>query len=327
VPLANAKVLVTGAGGFIGSHLVERLTGLGASVRALVRYSSTGAAGWLDVSPVRRDVEIVLGNVEDRDGLRRAVAGVDTVFHLAALIGIPYSYDAPASYVQTNVVGTLNVLQAARDAGVRLVVHTSTSEVYGSAAFVPMTEEHPLRGQSPYAATKIGADKLVEAFHRSFGVPVVTVRPFNTYGPRQSERAVIPAIISQVLADQPVRLGSLEPTRDFTYVTDTVDGFIRAAESAMAVGQVVNLGTGTEISIGDLARRIMTRLGRTLPVLAEQERVRPAESEVDRLCSDNGRARMVMGWQPRVPLDEGLGATIDWLASRVGASRPGQYVV
>jgi len=327
VKLGGSKVLVTGAGGFIGSHLVERLTELGAHVRAMVRYNSTGTAGWLDQSPVRQDIDVVFSNVEDRDGLRKAMRGIDAAFHLAALIGIPYSYDAPDSYVRTNIGGTLNVLQAALDEQVGLVVHASTSEVYGSAAFVPMNEEHPLRGQSPYSATKIGADKLAEAFHLSFGLPVVTVRPFNTYGPRQSERAVIPAIVVQVAAGHRLRLGSLQPTRDFTYVTDTVEGFIRAAEHDEAIGSVVNLGTGTEVSIGDLAAKIMTKLGRTVAIEEDQERVRPAGSEIDRLCSDNSRARALLKWQPRVSLDEGLDRTIDWLAGRIDAGHHSRYVV
>ena len=325
--LGGTKVLVTGAGGFIGSHLVERLTELGAHVRAMVRYNSTGTAGWLDQSPVRQDIDVVFSNVEDRDGLRKAMRGIDAAFHLAALIGIPYSYDAPDSYVRTNIGGTLNVLQSALDEQVGLVVHASTSEVYGSAAFVPMNEEHPLRGQSPYSATKIGADKLAEAFHLSFGLPVVTVRPFNTYGPRQSERAVIPAIVVQVAAGHRLRLGSLQPTRDFTYVTDTVEGFIRAAEHDEAIGSVVNLGTGTEVSIGDLAAKIMTKLGRTVAIEEDQERVRPAGSEIDRLCSDNSRARALLKWQPRVSLDEGLDRTIDWLAGRIDAGHHSRYVV
>jgi dTDP-glucose 4,6-dehydratase len=327
VKLAGSTVLVTGAGGFIGSHLAERLTELGAHVRAMVRYSSTGTAGWLDQSAVRQDIEVVFSNVEDRDGVRKAMRGVDAAFHLAALIGIPYSYDAPDSYVRTNIGGTLNVLQAARDEQVGRVVHASTSEVYGTAAFVPMSEEHPLRGQSPYSATKIGADKLAEAFHLSFDLPVVTVRPFNTYGPRQSERAVIPAIVVQVAVSGRLRLGSLGPTRDFTYVTDTVEGFIRAAENDQAIGAVVNLGTGTEVSIGDLAHKIMAKLGRTVAVEVDQERVRPAGSEIDRLCSDNTRARALLGWQPRVSLDEGLGRTIDWLTGRIDADHHGRYVV
>jgi len=327
VKLGGSKVLVTGAGGFIGSHLVERLTELGAHVRAMVRYNSTGSAGWLDQSPVRQDIDVVFSNVEDRDGVRKAMRGIDAAFHLAALIGIPYSYDAPDSYVRTNIGGTLNVLQAARDEQVGRVVHTSTSEVYGSAASVPMSEEHPLRGQSPYSATKIGADKLAEAFHLSFGLPVVTVRPFNTYGPRQSERAVIPAIVVQVAVSQRLRLGSLRPTRDFTYVTDTVEGFVRAAENDQSIGCVVNLGTGTEVSIGDLAHKIMAKLGRTVTVETEQERVRPAASEVERLCSDNSRARALLDWQPRVSLDEGLGRTIDWLTGRIDAGHYSRYVV
>ena len=243
-------VLVTGAGGFIGSHLTERLVALGARTRALVHYNSAGAWGWLDDSPVKQYVEVFLGDVQDRDSLRAAVQGTDIVFHLAALIAIPYSYRAPISYVRTNVDGTLNVLQGSLDAGVKLVVNTSTSEVYGTARHIPINEEHPLQGQSPYSASKIGADKMAEAFHLSFGLPVATIRPFNTFGPRQSARAVIPTIVTQALTQPTVCLGNLAPTRDFSYVADTVEGFIRIAECPEAIGQVINVGSGLEISIG-----------------------------------------------------------------------------
>src|SRR6185295_13154757 len=257
---SDKKVLVTGAGGFIGSHLTERLVELGAKTRAFVRYSSTGAWGWLDQSPLKNDVEVVLGDIRDQDTVIHALAGVDIVFHLAALIAIPYSYQAPLSYVRTNVEGTLNVLQAAQRVESELVVHTSTSEVYGTARTVPIDENHPLQGQSPYSATKIGADKIVEAFNLSFGLPAITVRPFNTYGPRQSARAVIPTIVTQALEGAEIRLGNLEPTRDLNYVLDTVEGFVKAAETPEAVGHVINLGTGQEISIRELAEKILKLL-------------------------------------------------------------------
>jgi NAD dependent epimerase/dehydratase len=323
----NKKVLVTGAGGFIGSHLTEKLVSLGASVRGLVQYNSTGSWGWLDDSPHKDDIEIVLGDIRDRDSLRRAFEGSEVVFHLAALIAIPYSYHAPLSFVQTNVEGTLNVLQAAIQAQVERVIHTSTSEVYGTAISVPISEAHPLQGQSPYSASKIGADKMAEAFHLSFGVPVTTVRPFNTYGPRQSARAVIPTIITQAMAGDSIRLGNLVPTRDLNYVADTVEGFVRAAEVDEAVGQVINLGTGFEISIGDLAQTILKMLGVKVPIIADTERVRPERSEVDRLCADATRAREILGWQPRHTLEEGLDETIKWLKDNHERYRPDVYTI
>ena len=254
-------MLVTGAGGFVGSHLTERLAEAGAQVRAMVHYNALGTWGWLDQSPLRDAIEVVASDLADRDSVSRAMKGSEIVFHLGALIAIPYSYEAPSSYVQTNVIGTLNVLLAARDLKVDRVVHTSTSEVYGTAQYVPIDEKHPLQGQSPYSASKIGADKMAEAFHRSFGLPVVTLRPFNTFGPRQSSRAVIPTIISQCLTGNTVRLGSLEPTRDFTYVTDSVEGYLSAADADDAVGTTINLGSGREVSIGDLARLIIGMTG------------------------------------------------------------------
>lgn len=321
------RVLVTGAGGFIGSHLVERLVELGAEVRGLVEYNSLGSWGWLDDSHVRDELDVVLGDVRDRDSVRSAAEGAEVVFHLAALIAIPYSYEAPHSYVQTNVVGTTNVLQAARDAGVALVVHTSTSEVYGSARYVPIDEDHPLHGQSPYAASKIGADKIAEAFHLSYGLPVATLRPFNTYGPRQSSRAVIPTVITQLLGGGTVALGNLSPTRDFTYVADTVDAFVRVADCPGAVGRVLNTGTGREIAIADLVERIETVLGRHRPVEQEAARVRPAGSEVERLCANADAARTVLGWEPRTSLDEGLAATAAWIADNLRRYRIGSYTV
>lgn len=321
------KVLVTGAGGFIGSHLVERLVDEGAAVRAFVHYNALGTAGWLDRSPARRQIETVWGDIADRDSVLAAVKGCEAVFHLAALIAIPYSYQAPLSYVRTNIEGTLNVLSAARDLGVGRVVHTSTSEVYGTARRVPIDETHPLQGQSPYSASKIGADKMAEAFHLSFGVPAVTVRPFNTYGPRQSARAVIPTIITQALAGGRVELGHLHPTRDLNFVSDTVSGFLRAAEVDEAIGRTINLGTGREISIGDLAVLIGRLVGRELNLATGEQRKRPPKSEVERLLADNTLARTLLGWQPRVSLEEGLRRTIDWLAENRDLYRTDRYVV
>lgn len=321
------RVVVTGAGGFIGSHLTERLVELGANVRAFVHYNGLGSWGWLDQSPVREAIQVVAGDVTDRDSVRQAMHDRETVFHLAALIAIPYSYQAPASYVRTNVEGTLNVLQAARDACVECVVHTSTSEVYGTAQRVPIDEAHPLQGQSPYSASKIGADKMVEAFHLSFSLPVVTVRPFNTFGPRQSARAVIPTIITQCLAGETVRLGNLRPTRDLNYVSNTVDGLVLAASTPNAVGQTFNLGSGREISIGDLARLIAQLTGRSIHIESEAERVRPDGSEVERLLADNRLARELLGWEPRVNLEDGLHRTIEWIRQHPERYRPGVYVI
>jgi NAD dependent epimerase/dehydratase len=322
---SSKKVLVTGAGGFIGSHLAEQILGRGASVRALVHYNALGRWGWLDTSEVVDEIEVVAGDISDRDSVRKALQGVEVVFHLAALIGIPYSYQAPASYVHTNITGTLNVLQSALDQGVECVVHTSTSEAYGTAQYVPIDENHPLQGQSPYSATKIGADKLAESYFRSFGLPVVTIRPFNTYGPRQSGRAVIPTIITQTLTQDRVRLGNLSPTRDLNFVLDTVAGFIDAAEHPEALGQVINLGTGREISIGDLAQTIFTLLGKEVPIEPEDQRTRPEASEVDRLCADITRARQVLGWEPRYSLEEGLSLTIAWIKDNLESYRPEIY--
>ena len=325
--LKGKKVLVTGAGGFIGSHLAERLAALGAQTRATIRYSSSGSRGWLAGSRYESDMEIVTVDVTDRDTVRKAVRGVDVVFHLAALIGIPYSYDAPLSYVRTNVEGSVNVFQAALEAGVGRVVHTSTSEVYGTAVRVPIDEDHPLQGQSPYSASKIGADKQAEAFWRAYGLPVVTVRPFNTFGPRQSARAVIPTIVSQALAGPRVRLGSLTPTRDMNFVLDTVEGFCLAAVSPNVLGETINLGTGREISIGDLASLICRLIGVDAKIEREEERVRPELSEVDRLCADAARAHKLLGWKPRHSLEDGLEQTIAWIRERPGIYNVGAYAV
>lgn len=324
---SNKRVLVTGAAGFIGSHLTERLVSLGARTRALVHYNSAGSWGWLDESDLRHDFEVIQGDIRDADSLQKAFDGVDIVFHLAALIAIPYSYQAPLSYVRTNVEGTLNVLQASLRQGVERVVHTSTSEVYGTARTVPISESHPLTGQSPYSASKIGADKIAESFHLSFALPVVTVRPFNTFGPRQSARAVIPTIITQALNDRSIALGNLEPTRDLNYVADTVAGFIAAAESPNAIGEVVNLGTGREVSIGALAQMILKIIGKDLPVITEEQRIRPENSEVDRLCADAGKAKSLLGWQPEHTLEDSLAETISWIEKNTNRFRQGVYVI
>jgi NAD dependent epimerase/dehydratase len=325
--MKGQHVLVTGAGGFIGSHLTERLVELGARTRALVHYRSGGSWGWLDFSERKNDIEIVAGDIRDRDSVRNAMKDAEVVFHLAALIGIPYSYHAPESYVEANIKGTLNVLQAARELGVKRVVHTSTSEVYGTARRVPIDERHPLQGQSPYSATKIAADKLAESFFLSFGTPLVTLRPFNTFGPRQSARAVIPTIISQCLAGKAVRLGSLHPTRDFNYVANTVDGLIRCAESAAALGQTIHIGSGEEIAIGELAKKVGQILGRPVDIQHENDRVRPENSEVERLLADNSLARKLLGWKPAVSLDEGLRRTIDWIRENLGEYRLDRYSI
>lgn len=322
------QAFVTGAGGFIGSHLVELLLERGYAVRALVRYNSRSNWGWLEQLRAREPagLEVALGDVADAQQMRALVKGCDVVLHLAALIGIPYSYEAPASYVRTNVSGTLNLLQAALEADVKRFVHTSTSETYGTARYVPIDEEHPLQGQSPYSASKIAADKLVESYVCSFGLPAVTVRPFNTYGPRQSARAVIPTILAQALAGPEVRLGSLDPVRDLTYVTDTAAGFLAAAEAGDdAVGQVFNLGTGEAVTIGQLVQTLFELLGGEHRVVTDERRVRPAQSEVLRLISDNARARQVLRWVPRVGLREGLERTAAWLREHQDAYKPKEY--
>ncbi|MCL4552134.1 MAG: SDR family NAD(P)-dependent oxidoreductase [Candidatus Marsarchaeota archaeon] len=321
------SVLVTGAGGFIGSHLAERLAALGARTRALVRYNSLNSWGWLEGSSAKDSIEVILGDVRDSDTVRDAMRGVDTVFHLAALIAIPYSYRAPLSYVRTNVEGTLNVLHEALIADVAMVVHTSTSEVYGTAQYVPIDEKHPLQGQSPYSASKIAADKMAEAFHLSYGLPVTTVRPFNCYGPRQSARAIIPTIISQALKEPALRLGNLKPTRDLNFVSDTVEGFVLAADCQGAVGEVLNLGTGREISIKELAGTILRLLGKDMSIESEDERERPKNSEVYRLCADSRKAREILSWQPGHTLEQGLLKTIAWIESNIDLYKSEAYVI
>ena len=324
---SGKRVLVTGAGGFIGSHLAEALTEAGANTRAFVLYNSLGTREWLDASPRAKDMEIVAGDICDIATVNRAMRGIDTVFHLAAMIAIPYSYHAPHSYARVNVIGTMNVLQAAGDAGVSRIVHTSTSEVYGTAMRVPIDESHPLQGQSPYSASKIGADKMAEAFHASFNLPVVILRPFNTYGPRQSARAVIPSIITQCFDSGVLSLGNLSPTRDFTFITDTVAGFLHAAVSDKAIGETVNLGVGKEISIDDLARKIAGLIGAEVRIETDPQRLRPAGSEVERLLSNNTKAQNLLNWQPMVSLDEGLRQTMEWIKANPDAFRKGEYTV
>ena len=310
----NSKTLITGAGGFIGSHLVERLVRDGHSVRAYVHYNSRSDWGNLElIDPaVKREVEVVSGDIADPFSVRDAMRGVRVVYHLASLIAIPYSYVAPQSYVHTNVLGAINVLQAAREEGVERVVHTSTSECYGTAQYVPIDERHPLQGQSPYSASKIGADMLAESYWRSFGVPVATIRPFNTFGPRQSARAVIPTIIAQALRGGAIRLGSLAPTRDMNYVDNTVDGFIAVGSHPAAIGEVINIGSGREISVGDLARLIVERVGSRSEVVEDAQRIRPPNSEVERLLCDHAKATRLIGWAPGVGLEDGLERSIEW---------------
>jgi dTDP-glucose 4,6-dehydratase len=321
------KILVTGAGGFIGSHLAERLVREGASVTAMVHYNALGNQGWLDSSPLAGEMKIVAGDICDPGFMHSVIEGQDIVFHLAALIAIPFSYVAPESYVRTNVTGTLNVLQAARRCGTQRVLHTSTSEVYGTALYVPIDEKHPLQGQSPYSASKIGADKMAESFHLSFDLPVVTVRPFNTFGPRQSARAVIPTILSQILTRGEVKLGSLSPTRDLNFVDNTVEGYLAAGSHPAAIGQTISFGSGREISIGDLAKLIASIVGKDAPVTQDEQRMRPGKSEVERLLADNTLARDLLGWEPRVSLEQGLATTIEWFRSHTHLYRPDQYII
>jgi NAD dependent epimerase/dehydratase len=322
------KALVTGAGGFIGSHLVDALAGRGARVRALVRYNSASARGWLDqLAPsLVPQVEVVAGDIRDAGSVQSAVSGQEFVFHLAALISIPYSYEAPDSYVDTNVRGTLHVLEACRRSGVARLVQTSTSEVYGSPETVPITEAHPLRAQSPYAATKVAGDKLAESYHCAFGLPVVVLRPFNTYGPRQSARAVLPTILSQLLAGRTtIELGALWPRRDLMYVADTVEGFIKAAESPAAVGQTVHLGTGRDVSVGELVELAMTVTGQRAEIVSRAERERPADSEVRQLLSSPAAAKKLLGWAPTVSLEDGVRLTADWVKRNLSSFDVGAY--
>ena len=326
--LKGKKILVTGADGFIGSHLTEYLVAQGADVRAFVYYNSFNSWGWLDQADahVKHALDVFAGDIRDPHGVRQAMQGCDVVMHLAALIAIPYSYHSPDTYIDTNIKGTLNVVQAARELGVQRVVHTSTSEVYGTARFVPITEEHPLQGQSPYSASKIGADQIATSFFLSFKTPVTVIRPFNTYGPRQSARAVIPTIITQIAAGaRQIKLGATHPTRDFNFVRDTVRGFAAVAECDAALGQVVNIGSNFEISVGDTAALIARLMGREVEIVSDDLRLRPAASEVERLWADNSKARQLTGWRPEYGGVDGLGRglkeTIDWFADSANLSR------
>lgn len=320
--MENKKVLVTGADGFIGSHLTEMLVRQGAHVKALSLYNSFNDWGWLENTDCLDKVEVVCGDIRDPNFCREITKDVDVVFHLAALIAIPYSYVAPDSYVATNVTGTLNMLQAARDAGVKRFLHTSTSEVYGTARFVPISEEHPLQPQSPYSATKIGADAVAMSFYYTFGMPLTIVRPFNTYGPRQSARAVIPTIITQILAGkQSIRLGSLNPTRDFNYVEDTCRGFIALAECEAALGETVNIGSNQEITIGDTVSLIQKLIGSKVTIESDDQRIRPERSEVERLWCDNSKIRKLTGFEPQVSVEEGLTRTIEWMRNPANLAR------
>jgi NAD dependent epimerase/dehydratase len=315
----KSTILITGADGFIGSHLTEALVRQGHKVRAFVLYNSFNSWGWLDkcADDVKGKFEVFEGDIRDPHGVKEAMKGCDVMLHLAALIAIPYSYHSPDTYVDTNIKGTLNVLQAARELGVKRVVHTSTSEVYGSARFVPITEEHPLQGQSPYSATKIAADQLAYSFYASFGLPVVIARPFNTYGPRQSARAVIPTIITQIASGKRlIKLGAVTPTRDFNYVQDTVAGFVAAMNSEQGLGEVVNLGSNFEISIGDTAQLIAEAMNVEIEIISDEARLRPADSEVERLWANNTKAKQLFGWQPsyggREGFKRGIAETAEW---------------
>lgn len=326
--LKGKRILVTGSDGFIGSHLVEHLVRKGYSVRAFILYNSFNSWGWLDEAPdtIKDNLEIFSGDIRDPNGVREAMKGCDVVMHLAALIAIPYSYHSPDTYVDTNVKGTLNVVQAAKDLGMERVVVTSTSEVYGTAQFVPITEDHPLQGQSPYSATKIGADQIAMSFFNAFETPVSIIRPFNTYGPRQSARAVIPTIITQIAngAEQ-IKLGSLSPTRDFNFITDTVRGFEAVAESDACVGEVVNVGSGFEISIGDTAQAIADAMNAEIEIVCDQERIRPEKSEVERLFAGNDKVRELTGWEPEYGgiegFKRGLKLTADWFGDEKNLKR------
>jgi NAD dependent epimerase/dehydratase len=325
----NKKVLVTGAGGFIGSHLVDALLSMKADVTAFVHYNARNDWGMLEgrYNEKTPHLNVIAGDVSDALFVKKAVNGQDIVFHLAALIGIPYSYAAFESYVNTNIKGTLNVMQACLDAGVKRVVHTSTSEVYGTALYTPIDEKHPLQGQSPYSATKIGADKISESFYCSFNLPVTTIRPFNTFGPRQSARAVIPTIITQALTSDTIRLGSLAPVRDLTYVADTVQGFIQFAGSKKTVGNTINTGSGKGVTIGELADMIIAQVNPKARIVIDDKRVRPENSEVMKLVCDNRLARDLAGWEPKVSLKEGISITIDWMNDHVGSYKTGLYTV
>ena len=325
--LFHKKILVTGAGGFIGSHLTERLVELGANVNAFLRYNSRNDWGLLELLTKEKldKIEVVMGDLKDADAVRHAAKDIDIIFHLGSLIAIPYSYIHPRETIETNIIGTLNVLMAAKEHEVEKIIHTSTSEVYGTAKYVPIDEKHPLQGQSPYSASKIGADKIAESFYRSYHLPLAIIRPFNTYGPRQSSRAVIPTIITQALTKGKIFLGSLHPTRDYTYVKDTVEAFIKVAESPKSIGEVINIGANFEISIGTLAEKIISLIGKNVEIVSDSSRIRPPKSEVERLWCDNRKAMELLGWSPTTPLEEGLNKTVDWISDNIYLYKPELY--
>jgi NAD dependent epimerase/dehydratase len=328
--IANKEVVVTGAGGFIASHLVEELVRRGANVKAFVHYNSRNDYGLLNLvdSDVLKEIEVSMGDITDPFFVRNVTKGADVVFHLAALIGIPYSYVAPENYINVNIKGTMNVLQAGLDNNVEKIVHTSTSETYGTAQYTPIDESHPLQGQSPYSASKIGADKIAESYYRSFDLPVATIRPFNTYGPRQSARAVIPTIISQALTKNEIHIGSLSPVRDMTFVKDTVKGFISVAESEKSIGEVINIGSGKGYTIGDILNTILSILGKEdMKIIEKQERIRPEKSEVMELICDNSRAKELLGWEPDFPLSQGLQQTVEWLSAYTNLYKTDKYII
>ena len=323
------RILVTGAGGFIGSHLAERLVELGAIVKAFVRYNSRSDWGLLELLPREKldEIEVTMGDLRDSDAVSLATKDTDIIFHLGSLIAIPYSYIHPRETIETNVMGTLNVLTSSRGNRIERVIHTSTSEVYGTAQYVPIDENHPLRGQSPYSASKIAADMIAESFYRSFEVPLTILRPFNTYGPRQSARSVIPTIVTQALTREKVVLGSLHPTRDYTYISDVVEGFIKAVESSNSIGEVINIGSNFEISIGELAQKIMSIIGKNKEVVVDTKRIRPQKSEVERLWCNNTKAQTLLGWNPSISFDEGLKRTIEWVKDNIKLYKPELYNV
>ncbi|MGZ7049952.1 MAG: NAD-dependent 4,6-dehydratase LegB [Methanobacterium sp.] len=325
--MKNKSILITGAGGFIGSHLTEQLVKNGNNVKAFVRYNSRNDWGMLEQlsKELIDSMEIISGDLRDPNAINNAIKDTEIVFHLGSLIAIPYSYVNPREVVETNILGTLNVLNAAKENEIDKFVHTSTSEVYGSAKYVPIDEYHPLQGQSPYSASKIGADKIAESYYRSFELPVATIRPFNTYGPRQSARAVIPTIISQALTKNEIYLGSLEPTRDYTYVLDTIRAFIKIAESSKSDGEVINVGSNFEVSIGELAERIFSLLDKNIEIITDSKRIRPKDSEVERLWCDNSKAREILNWEPKISLEKGLENVIMWIKDNKNFYKSGIY--
>ncbi len=326
--MADKHAIVTGADGFIGSHLVEQLIMEGHRVKAFVFYNSFGTWGWLDTLPKekKQELDIFQGDIRDPNGVREAVKGIDTIYHLAALIAIPFSYHSPDSYIDTNIKGTLNILQAAREYQTERILITSTSEVYGTAQYVPIDEKHPFQGQSPYSATKIGGDRLAESFYRSFNMPITIVRPFNTYGPRQSARAVIPTIITQLLSgEEEIKLGSITPTRDFNYVKDTVRGFTAIANADKTIGEEINIATQTEISIGELAQELIRQINSNVKIVCDEQRLRPEKSEVNRLLGSNLKIKSLTDWEPKYSLKDGLSETIDWIRNNMNAYKADRY--